>query len=252
MEEGCNLPYDDKDQGIIEDSIEKGRDFQIDPILIQQYQTRQIYVIKPTRQPGEEGFDEKKADEILSKSEIEKPVEREATDRGFKYTGNTHNGKGALTNLDTYEIQVGIYDYYGGLKTAEEAALDYAYETKNAANEDKYNHLDADIFAKIVEGRERGDLIPLTPKDRHEYVLNKLKIEAEAIEHRTKVAIELGLDHFVDKTHIEIIINTKDPITRLEKILKSSLERCQICGKPPYQFYEEEFNENHGEYIKEE
>ncbi|NDD58024.1 MAG: hypothetical protein EBZ47_02060 [Chlamydiae bacterium] len=109
---------------------------------------------------------------------------------GFQYAGDTASDSKACTDMAKKKI------YIGRSKSVSEACLSLAYEITNAKN--------ACTF-KEIQKKYLSDKAP-TSSRAIEYALSILRIEAEAVFHRSKVAISIGLQSQIkNKKYLEIV-----------------------------------------------
>jgi hypothetical protein len=119
------------------------------------------------------------------------------SEAGFKYSGDTNSNSKACTDVHKKKI------FIGRDKSNSEACLSLAYELTNAKNALKF---------KEVQQQYLSDKSPSSEKALA-YANKILSIEAEAVFHRSIVAISTGLQSQIkNKKYLEIVLsNDGDP-----------------------------------------
>ncbi len=182
--------------------------------------------ITGTRGSGESGFDERKMYAIFARSKTAVALEKEMTKLGYKYTGDvTDHGYSAYTDPKAKEIRINKN------KTAQEAALSYAYELQNAKNGPHYNAIFDDARSGLIS-------------DRAEFAQRIMNYEAEAIENRAKIAIELGLEDTQPRDVVAAVRDVADPVERKRLILQWADSEGKIQDTSPSEHYKKMFDDN--------
>ena len=258
MEEGCILPCDGKDQEIIEKTLKKGRNYQVDPELLQA-----VYRIETTSRSREEEFDKiqhnrEKENELIERfagfilikriiesvSELEREQEVKMEKAGAKFVGNTPDGKGASTIVETGEIRIGMYEEDGKtLKPPEKLYADYVWERTHGINRHK--------IIKIKNQARKGEI------DKILYVHQMLIFEAKAAINRYKIKKDLEnklkngtikdqygiisscIKYLEDKEVERVILKSKDDPKMLEENVAQVLWDHDVAGTNmvAWQFY---------------
>lgn len=210
MEEGCILPCDGKDQEIIEKTLKKGRNYQVNPELLQG-----IPKIETTFQPGEEGFNknqynlEKEAEKIrriiefVLELELEKEDEIKMKEAGGRYVGSTRDRRLGYTDAKTGEIRIN-YKYRGKIIPPERFYAVYVHERVHAIDRYKIN--------EVQEKAKKGEI------DKLSFVSQMLRFEARAVirQHEFKE----GLENKLKNGTIENKIKNKNKIAIIKRIIK--------------------------------
>ena len=125
------------------------------------------------------------------------------SDAGFKYSGDTNSNSKACTDVHKKKI------YIGRDKSNCEACLSLAYELTNAKNALKIKNVHQQYLSDKAPSSERA----LT------YANEILLIEAEAVFHRSMVAISTGLESQIkNKKFLEIVRSNDGHLECINKI----------------------------------
>lgn len=128
-----------------------------------------------------EGFSDEMMVEVSSKIPGFTDLIIELSKKGFKYAGDTKSSSKAFTDCEQKKI------YIGKDKSVDEACLSLFYEMTNAKNHARFK----DIHDRYLSDRDDSD------EQATNYAREILKIEAEAVFQRCKIAQILNLTHLL-------------------------------------------------------
>jgi hypothetical protein len=142
---------------------------------------------------------------------------REASDRGFRFAGNTGCASTARTNLEKKTIQIHRDS------ALDRAVLSLSYELINALNHERFLCIRDRFFCDPSPSNARAE----------EYAKEVLHVEADAMLSKCRSAIELGLeDQIKNKTYLRISQDPSltDPQKR-EALAREMICHGTVCGK---------------------
>ncbi len=170
-----------------------------------------FYSVERTDQ--REGFSDEEMVENASKVPEFESVVKMLFEQGFRYCGDTKSDSKAFTDMEKKRI------YIGKNKTVEEACLSLFYEMTNARNQKEFQEIKENYFADREESDEKAT----------QYAHDIIKIEAEAVFERCKVAQTLNLVHLLkNPKYLEIIEASKE---NYEKARSAIFEEMILHGK---------------------
>jgi hypothetical protein len=170
-----------------------------------------FYSVEKTDQ--REGFSDQEMVEKSSKVPEFESVVKTLFEQGFRYGGDTKSDSRAFTDIEQKRI------YIGKNKTVEEACLSLFYEMTNARNQKILQEIIENHFSVREESDEKAT----------QYAHDILKVEAEAVFERCKVAQILNLVHLLKNTkYVEIIKASRE---NYKQAISEIFEEMILHGK---------------------